>query len=376
MKLTIEKGALHKALALATSVVERRNTIPILANVLIEAKDGEIWLTATDLDIETRTRVDGVIEAEGAITAVATLLSDIVRNAPDGAEISVEKPADDPRLIVRFGRSRYQVPILPAQDFPRKKPAEAPAVLRLDALQLATLMQRTAFAMSVEQTRYYLCGAFLHLLDVDGQPKLRMAATCGGRLAMAQISAPSAAPEFQGVIVPSKTVGEFLRLLNGRAGEVEVRVTPQEVALETEETVIRSKVIDGDYPDYARVIPTTWEHEIEVDRALLASAARRVSLVDNGKVRAVKLIAENGILTLTSRSLEYSQATEEIEVEGTPERVEVAFNARFLLDAIEQTEADRVVLRCGEKGGPTRLEVTADDPEHGDALAILMPMAV
>lgn len=208
MNLTIEQGALNKALARAAAVVERRNTIPILANVMIEAAGGEVWLTATDLDIETRARVDAVVTQDGSVTVNATLLSDIVRNAPEGAELSLSMGADDPRLIVKFGRSRYQAPILPAADFPKRKLATGGTTIAVDAIQLANMIDRIAFAMSVEEVRYYLCGAYIHAVVERGRPMLRMVATCGGRLAMAQMAMAADAPVIPGVIIPRKTVGE------------------------------------------------------------------------------------------------------------------------------------------------------------------------
>ena len=377
MKILIEQAVLHKAITRAISVVESRNTIPILSNVLIRAEGGEIWLTATDLNIETRVRVVGTIEREGATTVGASLLGDIVRNAPAGAEISLELNSDDPRMQVRFGRSRYQTPTLPAQDFPQRPPAEALTLIPIGAVAFSAMLDRTAFAMANDEIRHYLNGVYLHRIVTPGVAAMvRVVATCTGRLASAQQVEEADAPHFHGVIIPRKTVAEFTKALAGRVGRIELGVTASEVALDLGDQVIRSKIVSGDYVQYDRVVPTGWTHEIVVDRALLAAAARRVALVSTDKVKAVQLIAEDGVLTLQARSLDAGHGVEQIDVDGDPSPIDLAFNARFLLEALDQTDAERIAIRSGEKGSPVRLEPPADDPEADEVLSILMPMAI
>lgn len=377
MKIIIEQGVLHKAIARAISVVESRNTIPILSNVLIRAEAGEIWLTATDLNIETRVRVVGTIEREGAVTVGASLLGDIVRNAPSGAEFSLELTADDPRMQVRFGRSRYQTPTLPARDFPQRPAAEAVTAVPVGAGAFLAMLERTAFAMANDEVRHYLNGVYLHRVATPGESSvIRLVATCTGRLASAQHAEEADAPHFRGVIIPRKTVAEFAKALAGRVGRIELGVTASEVSLDLGDQIIRSKIIDGEFVEYSRVVPTSWSHEIVVDRALLQSAARRVALVSTDKVRAVQLIAEDGVLTLQARSLDAGHGVEQIDIDGDATPIDFAFNARFLMDALDQTDADRVAIRSGEKGGPVRLEPSSDDPEANEVLSILMPMAI
>lgn len=373
MKLTIEQAALHKALARVTAVVESRNTIPILANVLIEAGEDGVWLAATDLNMEARARVDAEIEQPGRITVPATTISDIVRNAPDGAQIAMQ--INEHRLQVSFGRSRYQVPTLPAMDFPAKKEVAGGEVLEVAAADLRTMIAEVAVAMSTEETRHYLIGAFLHVVSDQGAPVLRMVATDGHRLMMTSRAGLNP-PAFPGVIVPRKTVGEIAKAVDGRVGPVEIRVSPAAIQLEVENLVIRSQVIDGTYPDYVRVVPSTWEHEIEIDRQLLLSATRRVTIVSNEKVRALKMIFDNDQLTLQVRNMQAGEGVEVLDIAYQGPPMEIGVNGRYLADALQQTDAETVVFRVHDHASPVRLEPAASDPDHGQAVAVIMPLRV
>lgn len=375
MKITVEQAALHKALARVSSVVERRNTIPILNNVLIDAGDDGVWLNATDLDRESRIRLDVPVAKPGQVTVPAALLTDIVRNAPEGAEISLQwDPDADPRMIVRFGRSRYQVPVLSAKDFPVFSTREWANEIRLPAPELATLLNRVQSAMSTDQTRYYLTGAHLHVVDEGAGPLLRTVATDGYVMALADlaVSDVSAAP----LIIPGKTVHEMLRILADRTDEVSLFPEGSAVRLAWPEGTLTSKVVDGQFVDYQRVLPKSWEHEVEVDRDLLLDAVRRTVLVSNEKARSVKLTFDDGTLTLQVRNMEAGAGEETIEVDWTGGAFELGFNGRYMLDALRQTESDRVVLRFTDAAGPTRLEPAPAETDHGRAVAVLMPLRV
>lgn len=373
MKLTIEKAALHRAISRAVSVVERRNTIPILSNVLIQAFDDGVWLTATDLDIEVRARVEGRVEIGGAVTAPAGLLSDIVRNAPDGAEISLAWDADaDPRMIVKFGRSRYQVPVLHAGDFPVQAPLDWTASVAVQAVDLRQAIARVDFAMSTDPTRYYLNGALLQPLG----DRLRLVATDGHRLCWADLAVPAGTPPFEDVIIPSKTVREMGRALAEAAGEVSLEVARTGVRLSVGDHLIRSKVVDGKFADYPRVIPAEWLNDILLPREPLAAAVRRVGLMSDDKSRSLKMTFTRDLLTLQVRNMEAGNAVEELEIDYPHEDFEIGFNARYLVDALGMTGADRVIFRPTDPAGPARLEPEPDDAEHGQTLAILMPLRV
>lgn len=373
MQLTIEQGALNRALARVTSVVERRNTILILSNILIDATGDDVWLVATDLDIEARARVDAVIHKAGATTVPASTMADIVRGVPNGAEIALE--TKDHRLQVQFGRSRYQVPMLPAGDFPVRAKMANGTDFVLSAVDFRKMLGEVAPAMSTEEVRYYLQGAFLHVISEAGAPFLRFTATDGHRLMMT--TRPGAGvPTFAGVIVPRKMVAEMAKALDGRAGDVAFCVSPQGVSMEFGDIQLQSKVIDGAFPDYVRVVPASWDHEIEVDRLLLLNAVQRVVRISNEKARAVKLVFDNDGLTLQVRNMEAGEGTEEIEIAYQGAVLEVGVNGAYLVDALQQTDADIIVLRIGDAASPVRLEPAVSDPEHGLAVAVIMPLRV
>ena len=378
MKIIVEQSALAKATARVSSIVERRNTIPILSNLLIDASyPGEVWLLGTDLDMEIRTRLEAQIETEGQTTVGANALGEIARNAPKGSEISITlDDAKDPRLQVRFGRSRYQLPVLLAGDFPIFSTQKQPTELSIPAAELAVLLARIHFAQSTEETRYYLNGAYLTKASVSGAPVLRMVATDGHRLALDECSTPASDP-MPGVIIPRKTIGEFRRLLDGLAGSVILRVSTASVVFEADGVRLTSKVIDGAYPDYERVIPRDWKHQIVLERDALRLAVKRVSLISAEKTRPVKLAISGGVLTLIVRNMEAGEAREEIEIEDEGLEFETGINARYILDALDQTEGRQVVLRLPEDNtSPCRLDPHPSDSTATGALCVLMPLRV
>lgn len=375
MKLIIEQGALQKALARVTGVVASRNTIPILDNVAIDARGGEVWLTATDLVIEAKARVNGAqIEQEGEITASGSLLSDLVRSAPAGAEIVLSFGPDDPRLKVQFGRSKYNVPVLPRVDFPVLKPLERPSTVTVSAVDLKAMIGRVAFAQSTEvKARPYLCGVHLQLVPGGPSPApLRMVATDGHRLAWADAPVVGKADVFRDILLPSKAVAEWSKTLDGAAGEVRLSLSEAAAILELPDAAIRTKVIDGTPVDYMRVVPRQWDREVVVNRQLLLETTRRVALISD-RDRATKLVFDGDVLTLQAVGMESGQGREELDVTYGGEAFEIGFNARYLVDALGQTEAEAVVLRMTDEAAPVRVEPSVDDAEHGPVLNIVMP---
>lgn len=378
MKVVAEQSALVAATARVASVVEARNTIAILSNLLIDATpDGEVWLTATDQDIEIRARMEAKVEEIGQICVGATSLSEIARNAPKGAEVSLTHDlAKDPRLQVRFGKSRYQLPSLPAGDFPIFGERIDDTAMSVPAGELAGLLSRTHFAQSTETTCYYLNGTALQIVAVEGVPMLRTIATDGHRLALDECPAPEGA-SMAAIIVPRKTVAEIRRLLDGLAASVEVRTSPKGITVRTDDVRLSSKVIDGHFPDYERVIPRRWAREIEIDRAVLTGAVKRVSLISGDKARTVKFTLDDGVLALTVNNMETGTAREEIEIIDNGPLFETGFNSKYVLDALGQSEGKSVVLRLpDDSGAPGRLDPHPSDSSAAGALCVLMPVRV
>lgn len=374
MKIFVEQAALQKATARVTSAVERRTTIPVLANVLLKAGDGNLSITATDLDIEVVENMPARVEGQGAITVNAATLSEIARNAPAGAELSIEHNAEDPRAIVKFARSRYQLPILPAGDFPERQTING-VQLTLDAAELHRLLDHVHFAQSSEETRYYLNGAYLHAYADNGVPMLRTVATDGHRLAMDQTPCDQAA-DMPGVIIPRKAVNEMRRILADTKEQVTLHVSAQGVALITPTGHLITKTVDGSFPDYHRVMPQAWTHDVEVDRGLFKEAIKRVSLITAEKSRPIKLTITDGMLTLTVTNMDAGVASEEIEVTSDIDHFEVGFNAKYVLDVLDQSSADRMLLRLSEPASPARLDPLPGTKHAEHVINVLMPLRV
>ncbi|MBV9825640.1 MAG: DNA polymerase III subunit beta [Alphaproteobacteria bacterium] len=374
MKLTIERAALLKALSHVQSVVERRTTIPILSNVLMQAEAGRLALSATDMDLEIVERVAARVESEGRTTAPAHTLYDIVRKLRDGAQVELETVGGRNEMVLRSGRSTFTLACLPPEDYPVMSAGEMPHHFALSATELRTLIDRTRFAISTEETRYYLNGIYLHATKNNEVPVVRAVATDGHRLARVEITAPEGAAGMAGVIVPRKTVLELRKLVEEGGGEDEVQVSLGETKIRCSigEAALISKLIDGTFPDYDRVIPSGNDKILEVPCKEFAEAVDRVSTISTERSRAVKLAIDRGGLVVSATSPENGTAVEELEVRYQASALEIGFNSRYLLDITEQIGGEYVQFQMSDAGSPTILRDSAD----GNALYVLMPMRV
>ncbi|TVR98769.1 MAG: DNA polymerase III subunit beta [Rhodospirillales bacterium] len=372
MKLTIERATLLRSLAHVQSVVERRNTIPILSNVKLEAHGDRLRLTATDMDLEVVEHVAAKVSAPGGTTVPAHTLYDVVRKLPEGAEILLDSIADADRIDIRCGRSRFTLPALPVEDFPVMSGGEMAHEFRLPPGSLRNLIDRTRFAISTEETRYYLNGIYLHHADHDGVPVLRAVATDGHRLASVEVPLPEGAADMPGIILPRKTVTEMRKLLDTAISDVLVAVSANKVRISFDDAALTSKLIDGTYPDYQRVIPVGNDKRLDVDCRALVGAVDRVAAICSETSRAVKLSVANGTLVLSANSPEHGSASEELEVQYQGDPLEIGFNSRYLLDITQQIEGGSARLDMADAGSPTLLREVGD----ASALFVLMPMRV
>lgn len=372
MKLTIERAALLKALGHVQSVVERRNTIPILSNVLLSASRDAVAFSATDLDMEIVDEGAAQVDVPGQITAPAHTLYEIVRKLPEGADVSLSFSGDDPRLVVQAGRSRFNLPVLPAGDFPVMSNDGLSGRITADTNDIIRLIDKTRFAISTEETRYYLNGLYMHTVVENGQPLLRCVATDGHRLALAEMPAPEGAPGAPGVIVPRKTINEARRLLEDAGENIDLQVSQAKVRFEFNGAALTSKVIDGSFPDYLRVIPRDNDKVMLVDNTLFAQAVDRVATISAEKSRSVKLAVEPGRLTLTVRNMEAGQAVEELEIDYDGDSFEIGFNARYLLDVTGQIGGTTAEFRFADPASPTLVL----DPTDAGVKYVLMPLRV
>lgn len=375
MKATIERATLLRCLSHVQSVVERRNTIPILSNVLIDADaGGSVRVMATDLDLQVvETMSASSVDQPGAITVSAHLLFDIARKLPEGSQVSLT--TNDNRLEVKAGRSNFKLPTLPRDDFPVIVEGDLPTSFELPARVLAELIDRTRFAISTEETRYYLNGIFLHVTD-ESEPMLKAAATDGHRLARFTLPRPEGAAGMPDVIVPRKAVGELRKLLEeAMDGNVLIDLSASKIRFTLGGeggVVLTSKLIDGTFPDYSRVIPTANDKLLKVDPKLFFSGVDRVATIATEKTRAVKIGLDNDRVTLSVTSPDNGTAAEELMADYKAEGMEIGFNANYLKDILGQIDADTVELHLADAGAPTLIR----ENEASRALYVLMPMRV
>ena len=372
MKISIERATLLKAVSQAQSVVERRNTIPILANVLIEAEDATVSFRATDLDIEVVDRAAAMVERAGATTVSAVMLHEIVRKLPDGALVSLTDDQRTGRLTVEAGRSTFALATLPREDFPVMASSEYQTNFSAKAGDLKRLFEKSKFAISTEETRYYLNGVYMHVAETENGRALRCVATDGHRLARIDAALPEDAVGMPGVIVPRKTVNELRKLLDDDEADIAISVSETKVRFATPEIALTSKVIDGTFPDYSRVIPAGNTKRLEVDASDFSKAVDRVATVSSERSRAVKLILDEDKLTLSVNAPDSGTAEEELVVAYGDEHLEIGFNAKYLLEIASQIDRENAVFMFNSSGEPALVREGSDT----SAVYVVMPMRV
>lgn len=372
MKVAVERSELVRALSHVHRVVEKRNTIPVLSNVLIRAENGKVLLKATDLDIEVAETIDAEVIEDGVTTVPAHMAFEIVRKLPDGSHISLETNDEKGTLTVKAGKSRFSLQTISEADFPDLSQGEMTHFFELPAKDLRRLCDKTQFAISTEETRYYLNGIYLHSVEDAGVTMLRCVATDGHRLAQAQMPAPQGSSGMPGLIIPRKTVAEILRLADSPDASVKIELSTQKIRFFLGNTVITSKLIDGTFPDYGRVIPAHNNRIMVVEKADFVAAVDRVATVSSERGRAVKLALSDRRLVLTVVNPDSGTATEEIETDYDAGDLEIGFNARYLLDIAGQIDGDTAEFRFNDAGSPTLVR----DPALPSALYVLMPMRV
>jgi DNA polymerase-3 subunit beta len=372
VKLTIERSVLMKSLGHVQSVVERRNTIPILSNVKLDAREDGLGLNATDMDLDIVETVDAQVAQTGATTAPAHTFFEIVRKLPDGAQVEISYAADGGQMTLRSGRSRFSLSCLPVEDFPAMTGGDYSHTFALAAADLRALIDRTKFAISTEETRYYLNGIFLHAAQSEGVDVLRAVATDGHRLARVEIPLPRGAAGMPAVIVPRKTVLELRKLIDETGMDVTISLSDSKARFAFDDAVLTSKLIDGTFPDYERVIPEGNDKIMEVEKKAFADAVDRVSAISTEKSRAIKVAVDKGSVTLSASSPESGSAEEEVNASYDTTPIEIGFNSRYLLEIMGQIEGDAARFAMADAASPTVIRETAD----GSAIYVLMPMRV
>jgi len=368
MKLTIDRAMLIKPLGHVQSVVERRNTIPVLSNVVLKAEDGQLALTATDMDMDIVESVAAAVIEPGTITTPAQLLYEIVRKLPDGAEIEINAGGEG-QVQISAGRSSFNLPTLPVDDFPAISTAPMACEFTLAAAELKALIENTRFAVSTEETRYYLNGIYLHLADGH---MLRAVSTDGHRLARSQMDMPANAEMMPSVIVPRKAVGEMSKLIDEFEGDVQIGLSDSRARFRFGAVEVNTKLIDGTFPDYQGVIPTENNHIMQVSVASFKDSVDRVSTISAEKTRSIKMKLTPGSLTLSATSPDAASAVETLEVQYDGADIEIGFNARYLMDIAAQIDGNMMEFALSDASAPTVIRAPGDDAN----LFVLMPMRV
>lgn len=371
MQVVVERSELLKATSRAQGVVERRNTIPILQNLLMEAEGAGLSLKATDLDIEVVDQLTAEVARPGAVTVAAHTLHEIVRKLPNGAEVRLASDGDG-SLAVSAGRSRFTLATLPREDFPMMATGSFERTFKCAASELRRLFDKAKFAISTEETRYYLNGVYLHVAEEDGRKTLRSVATDGHRLARIDAELPDGADGMADVIVPRKTVNELRKLVESDTDVIEIAVSETKIRFAAPGVVLTSKVIDGSFPDYSRVIPTKNTMRLSVDPKRFSDAVDRVSTVSSERTRAVKMSLDGDRMVLSVNSPDSGSATEELEVSYGADPIEIGFNSKYLLEIADQIDGDDAVFLFADPGSPTLVR-QADD---SSAIYVVMPMRV
>ena len=370
MKATIERATLLKGLSHVQSVVERRNTIPILSNVLLEATaEGGLKLMATDLDLQINETIAAAVDQSGATTVSAHTLFDIARKLPEGSQVSLA--ASDGKMTIMAGRAKFQLGTLPRDDFPVIAEGELPVSFELPAETLKQIIDKTRFAISTEETRYYLNGIFWHVSD-DPLPVLKAAATDGHRLARVTMPRPDGAEKMPDVIIPRKCIAELRKLLEEIDGSVGVSLSPTKIRFDLGQALLTSKLIDGTFPDYSRVIPTGNDKILKIDPRSFEEGVDRVSTIATEKTRAVKMALDRDKITLSVTSPENGTAAEEVPGDYAAMPFEIGFNSRYLLDILGQLDGDTIEVHLADAAAPTLIR----ENDKSSALYVLMPMRV
>ncbi len=372
MKVNIERELLLRVLTHVQSVVERRNTIPILANVKIDAADGRLGLNATDMDLDIVESVEAAVITPGSTTASAHILFDIVRKLPEGAEVELDCSGEDGQLVLSAGRSRFKLSCLPTEDFPVMSLGDLPYSFSFSANDMKGLIDRTRFAISTEETRYYLNGIYFHSAEEDGTPLLRAVATDGHRLASVDYPLPDGAAGMPGVIIPRKAISELRKLIDETDDDLAIALSDSKIRFTFGGACLTSKLIDGTFPDYSRVIPADNDRILEFECRQFADAVDRVSAISTEKSRAVKLSLSKGNIVLSANSPENDSATEELPVIYDAPEMEIGFNSRYLLEIANQIEGDTARFSLADAASPTLIRDAGDE----SALYVLMPMRV
>ena len=371
MKISIEKNLIYKSLSHVQSIVEKKNTIPILSNILLEATDSSLVLSATDMDISITETINCSVIEKGSATVPAHTLYDIVRKIPDGNEIEFIAN-DGKKFSIRSGKSKFSLSCLPKEDFPLINIDKLNCEFSLNSNVFLKLIEKTKFAISNEETRYFLNGIYFHKKSIDNLDFLSLVATDGHRLAKIDLSHPDGLVDLPGVIIPKKTIFELCKLLPDINEDIIINVDANKIIFYIDKIVLISKLIDGNFPDYQRVIPQNNNNIVIADRQKFCEAVDRVSTITSEKSRAIKFRLLNNLINLNSSDPDHGTATEDVPVQYEGEEIEIGFNSKYILEMINQLEEEKLIFEFNDSTSP----LIVKESSRNDLIYVLMPMRV
>ena len=375
MDFKVNSSDLLKAISHIHGVVEVRHTLPILSNMIITVKDGSLKLCSTNLDIYCSDQVSAEVVSQGEISVSASTFYEIVKRLPNGSDLHATLDEASSSLILKCGRSKFNLTTMKTDDFPMIADSDLDTKFVLSATELIRMIDKTKFAISNEETRYYLNGIFFHKAQKNSIEILRAVATDGHRLAQYDIPLPQGAEDMTGLIIPKKTILELRRVLDDANGDINISLNDNKIKFSFNELTIISKVIDGTFPDYTKVIPKNNNKVFSTNSNELKSAIDRVSAVsisEEIKSKAIKLLIESNKLLLSVESLSKGSANEEVDINYNEERVEIGFNSRYLVDICNEIDGDEVIVHILDSISPAIILDKSDE----NLFFVLMPMRI
>ena len=375
MEIKANSSDLLKALNHIHGIVEVRHTLPILSNIVLSAENNELSLSSTNLDIFCSDKIDAEIVNSGEISVPAITFFEIVKRLPSGSDVILSMGDEDTELILKCGRSKFNLSTLRTEDFPILSDKDLSTNFVISADELSRMIDKTKFAISNEETRYYLNGIFFHKAESNSIKFLRAVATDGHRLAQYDIPLPQGAEEITGIIIPKKTVFELRKVLDDADGDVSVSLNENKIKFSFNNLKIISKVIDGTFPDYTKVIPQNNDKKFKTNNSELKNAIDRVSAVainEEIKSKAIKLTIENNKLNLSVESQSKGSAKEEIDISYSNEKVDIGFNSRYLLDICNEVDGDEIDVNLLDSISPAIILDKTDE----NLFFVLMPMRI
>ncbi len=372
MKLSVDRSVLLKALSHTQTVVERRAVTPVLSNVLLEAEGAHLKISATDLDISIIETIPAGVSDTGSTTVSAHMFYDIVRKLPEGSDIELSEKPDSHSLTLKCGKAKFSLPTLNAKDFTNIKTSGLPHSFVISAGELSHLIGSTRFSMSTDESRYYLNGIYFHTREADQQHVLSAVSTDGHRLALAEVPEPQGAHGMPDVIIPKKTIGEISKLLDEAQGDVEISLSHTQITFNFGKALVASRLIDGAFPDYTKVIPQSNESSLTLSRKLFSEAVDRISTISLEKTRSVKMTVEPKSITISASTNNQGSGTEELDATYDGQRLSMGFNARYLLEIAQQIKGETIQFKLSNEDTPAVIKGI----DGSDVLYVLMPMRV